>query len=160
MNLFSNFDISASAMTVQRTKLDVISTNLANIETTNTPEGGPYKKQTVIVAEKMDRGKQKSFNDFKTFLGRLKKDKFVEGEGMVPRGVEVIGVIQDETAVRLAYMPGHPHADDKGYVSFPDINIVDEMVQMIKASRMFEANLAAFNESKTIFNKSLEIGKG
>jgi len=75
------------------------------------------------------------------------------------RGVEVKKISEDSQAVRYTYMPGHPLADENGYVKFPDINIIDEMVEMIKASRVFEANLTALNEAKSVFQRSLDIGK-
>jgi len=151
VNLFSNFDTSASALTAQRTRMDVISENLANIETTSTPQGGPYRKKTAIIAEK---GKSNDFRSFRDYLKPFRKGQQFDGAG-----VEVVQVAEERNAVRVMYMPGHPQADDRGYVSFPDINIVDEMVQMIKAARVYEANLTAINEAKSIFVKSLEIGR-
>jgi flagellar basal-body rod protein FlgC len=151
MNLFSNFDISASALSAQRTKMDVISENLANIETTSTPEGGPYKKKLAIITEK---GRSSDFRSFRDFIKPFRK-----GEAFDGAGVEVAQIAEDKNAMRAVYIPGHPQADEKGYVRFPDINIVDEMVQMIKSTHIYEANLTALNEAKTIFSKSLEIGK-
>jgi flagellar basal-body rod protein FlgC len=159
MNLFANFDISASALTAQRIKMDVISSNLSNIDTTNTAMDSngaprPYRKKVVALGEKSDDPSMKSLREFKDYLAPFKKGQAFRG-----RGVEVASVLEDESAVRTAYMPGHPDADGKGYVTFPDINIIDEMVEMIKSSRIYEANLTAFNEAKSIFQKSLEIGK-
>jgi flagellar basal-body rod protein FlgC len=152
MNLFSSLDISSSALSAQRVKMDMIATNIANIETTDTPDGGPYKKRTAIIREKSE---EKGFLSFKNSLRALRRNNHYEGQG-----VEVSGVIEDENAVRLVHIPNHPRADSNGNVRFPDINIIDEMVEMIKASRLFEANLTALSEAKSVLRKSLEIGKG
>jgi len=156
MNLFSNFDISSSAMTAQRIKMDVISANIANIDTVSTEEGGPYLRKTAVIGEK-GTGKQfQSLQEFRDYLDFGMQGKTARAPG---RGAEVKDISEDRQAVRYAYMPGHPLADENGYVKFPDINIIDEMVEMIKASRVFEANLTALNEAKSVFQRSLDIGK-
>jgi len=157
MNFFSNFDISSSAMTAQRIKMDVISTNIANIDTVSTENGGPYLKKTAIIGEKGTGRDFQSLQEFRDFLDNgIPRNAIETPPG---KGAEVKKISEDRQAVRYAYKPGHPLADENGYVKFPDINIIDEMIEMIKASRVFEANLTAMNEAKSVFQRSLEIGK-
>lgn len=147
MAFFSTFDISASALTAQRLRMDVISENIANVNTTRAKDGGPYKRKTVTFEEKADATKfSSSLNDA---LSRT-----VEG-----RGVRVRQIAEDQSEGAKVYEPQHPDADEEGYVTMPNVNIVTEMVNMISASRSYEANVTALNTAKTMVSKTLEIGR-
>ncbi len=145
MGLFSSFDISASGMTAQRLRSDTISSNIANVNTTNTGDGTPYTRKIVQFSEK-------GANTFNNAL--------LTAQGYVGSGVKVSSITDDtETPSSKVYDPSHPDADDDGYVTYPNVNIVTEMTNMIDASRAYEANVTAFGASKSMALKGLEIGK-
>ncbi|ADD02501.1 flagellar basal-body rod protein FlgC [Thermoanaerobacter mathranii subsp. mathranii str. A3] len=147
MNLFSSMDISASGLTAERVRMDVISQNIANVNTTRTSQGGPYRRKLVVLKEIQP-------DSFESILDKV-KGKYSG------KGVEVVQIAEDDqTPLREVYDPGHPDADQNGYVEYPNVNIVSEMVDMISATRAYEANVTAFNASKAMFQKSLEIGRG
>lgn len=148
MRLFSAIEASASGLTVQRLRLDLIASNLANAETTRTPEGGPYVRKVAIVAP---RNPGYSFRE----LLALKWGS-LPGDGS-PVGVEVVSVARDPTPPRRVYMPGHPDADDDGYVTFPNVNVVTEMVDMMAATRAYEANVTAIEAAKAMATRALEM---
>ncbi len=150
MGLFTSFDISASGMTAQRLRTDIISENIANVNTTRTPEGGTYRRKTVYFTEKRSH----DFNNILLYtMG-------VRGAGLTGTGVRVSNVIEDyETDMNMVYDPAHPDADENGYVTYPNVNIVTEMTNLIDASRSYEANVTAFNAAKAMASKGLEIGK-
>ncbi|MCD7825344.1 MAG: flagellar basal body rod protein FlgC [Clostridiaceae bacterium] len=145
MGVFSGMDISASGMTAQRTRLDIIAENIANVNTTRDADGNVYKRKSVIFEEK-------SYSSFQeTLLGTT---------GSVSKGVKISEIIEDdETECRMVYDPSNPDADENGYVTYPNVNTVTEMTDMIDASRSYEANVTAFNASKNMQLKALEIGK-
>ena len=136
---FSVFKISASALGSQKKRIDVISANLANINTTRTAEGGPYRRRDVVFKSAEIGG----------FEERLRS----------AMGVEVTRVVKDPRPPRLVYDPGHPDADENGYVAMPNINLMKEMVNLMLASRSFEANVTAMGAAKSMFTKALEIGR-
>lgn len=140
MGIFSSIEIAASGLTAQRLRLDVIANNLANINTTRTPEGGPYRKQSVIFAPRF-----------------LVKSLFPPLT--VAEGVRVVGIKKDPSPPRMVYEPGHPDANPEGYVAYPNVNVVHEMVDMISATRAYEANVAVINAAKSMALKALEIGR-
>ncbi len=145
MGLFSSFDVSASGLTAQQYRMDVIAENIANANTTRTEDGTPYVRKMVQFEQK---GRGASFRDT---LSRAR-------EGYVGGGVKVTDVIEDqETEMIKAYDPSHPDADENGYVWYPNVNIVTEMTDLIDASRSFEANATAFNASKAMAQKGLDI---
>lgn len=145
MGLFTSFDISGSGMSAQRLRTDIISQNIANVNSTNTAEGGPYKRKTVVFAEK-------SALDFGEVL--------MSTAGTVGSGVKVTKIVEDnETPMSMVYDPAHPDADENGYVTYPNVNVVTEMTNLIDASRSYEANVTAFNASKAMASKGLEIGQ-
>lgn len=145
MGVFSGMDISATGMTAQRTRLDIISENIANVNTTRDADGNVYKRKSVIFEEKG----YPSFRE--TLLGT---------RGYVGKGVKISEFIEDdETECRMVYDPSHPDADENGYVLYPNVNTVTEMTDMIDASRAYEANVTAFNAAKNMQMKALEIGK-
>ena len=145
MGVFSGMDISASGMTAQRTRLDIISENIANVNTTRDADGNVYMRKSVIFQEK----------GVPTF------DELLLGTaGNFGRGVKITSIFEDtSTEGRMVYDPSHPDADENGYVTYPNVNTVQEMTDMIDASRAYEANVTAFNASKNMQLKALEIGK-
>jgi flagellar basal-body rod protein FlgC len=153
MGLFSTINIAASGLTVQRLRQDVIADNIANVETTRTAEGGPYKRSRVIVRDRTEQPFWKS-----PFVPQALDN----GMG---RGVQVVKIEKDTTAEpRLKFDPTHPDAIKSGpragYVELPNVNTVEEMVDLISASRSYDANVAVVNGSKAMFMKALEIGRG
>ena len=145
MSLFSSFDVSASGLTAQQYRMDVIAENIANANTTRTQDGTPYVRKMVTFEQK-GRGA--------TFRDTLSKAR----EEYVGGGVKVTNVIEDtETEMVKAYDPSHPDADENGHVWYPNVNIVTEMTDLIDASRSFEANATAFNASKSIAQRGLDI---
>ena len=152
MGLYNSINTAASGLTAQRLRLDVISDNIANANTTRTPEGGPYRRSRVIFRSRVDQPHWKS-----PFVPQA-----LETE--IGRGVRVSKVEKDfKDQPRLVYDPTHPDAikagPRAGYVEFPNVNIVNEMVDMIAASRSYEANVAVMNGSKSMFMKAMEIGR-
>ena len=144
MGLFQAIDASASGMTAERLRMDVISNNIANANTTRTAEGGPYRRQMVVFEP---RSEQASF-------GQLLSQQMDTGDG-----VRVTGITKDTTPFKLMYDPNHPDANKEGYVEMPNVTIVSEMVDMITASRAYEANVTAANAAKSMAMKALDIGK-
>lgn len=148
MGVFSSFDISASGMTAQRTRLDVISHNIANVNSTRDADGNIYKRKTVVFQEKA----YYSFDDALTNAAGM--------YGKVGNGVKISRITEDtDTEGRMVYDPSNPDADENGYVTYPNVNTVTEMTNMIDASRSYEANVTAFNAAKNMALKALEIGK-
>ncbi len=148
MGMFTSFDINASGLTAQRYRMDTIAENVANANTTRTKEGGPYVRKIVTFEEK---GKQTPFSRV--------LDGAMDG-GYSGKGVKVSGVYQDNvTEMNMVYDPSHPDADENGYVTYPNVNIITEMTNLIDATRMYEANATAFTASKSMALKGLEIGQ-
>lgn len=147
MSMFSAFDINASGMTAQRYRMDIISENVANASTTRTADGTPYRRKVVTFEEK----------DRQTSFSRVLNRQMDNYTG---KGVRVDGVYEDTwTEMTKVYDPAHPDADDDGYVWYPNVNIVTEMTNLIDASRAYEANTTAFNASKNIALKGLEMSQ-
>lgn len=147
MAIFNSFNISASGMTAQRFRTDIIAQNVANVDTTRTETGEVYRRKAVTFAEKTD-------TPFDHVLARA------QGRHITGTGVKVTRLYEDkETDMKMVYDPSHPDADENGYVTYPNVNIVTEMTNMIDATRSYEANVTAFNASKSIALKGLEIGK-
>ena len=143
MSIFGAIDASASGMTAERLRLDVISNNIANVNTTRTTEGGPYRRKFVV---------------FEPRQGDASFPRTSGGQAQL-NGVRVSGIKQDDSPLRMIYEPGHPDADADGYVKMPNINIITEMVDMMTASRAYEANVTAVNVAKSMMMKALEIGR-
>lgn len=148
MGFLESFAISASGLTAERLRMDTIANNIANVNTTKTMDGGPYQRQRVVFEP---RGEKASF------LFPAMFDKTARAEGF--KGVKVTGIIKDATPPKLIYDPAHPDANADGYVAMPNVNIVKEMVDMISATRAYEANVTAINSAKTMAAKALDIGK-
>jgi flagellar basal-body rod protein FlgC len=143
---FSGFRISGSGLSAQRTRLNTISSNIANINTTRTPQGGPYQKKSVVF---------QSIPDSKNFGEIL---SLSDPQSKIER-VQVVDIISDNKAPILKYEPNHPDANAEGYVAYPNINLMDEMTNMIQATRAYEANVSAFQAAKDMALASLEIGR-
>ena len=139
MDIFTTFEVSASALKAQRIRLNTISSNIANVETTSTPEGGPYKKKSVYF-----QTKQLSFKD--------QLDSSLQG-------VEVAKIIEDTEEPRKLYDPSHPDAAEDGYVAMPNVSVLKEMVDMTSATRSYEANTTVIKSAKRMMLKALEIGR-
>lgn len=160
--IFSSFGVSASGLSAQRRRLDVIAENLANVETTRTPEGGPYRRKRAVMQSEPARTRivrrGKSFIELmRSHFKHLKKAKFQQ-EAPVDVAPRVSAAVeQDERPFRLEYDPGHPDADEHGYVLKPNVSVVEEMVDMISATRAYQANAAALEAAKDMFNESLRI---
>ena len=148
MGMFDSFNVNASGLTAQRYRMDVISQNVANANTTRTEDGTPYVRKIVTFEEK-----QGSFGTFSSVFGSV-SDRFKS------HGVKVSGTYEDKsTEGNMVYDPAHPDADADGYVTMPNVNTVTEMTNLIDATRSFEANVTAFNATKNMALKGLEIGK-
>jgi len=148
MNLLKMFAISGAGMAAQRERMSVITGNLANTETTRTPEGGPYRRRDIIFQAVAANGE---FSDL------LSESSFDVPDGQL--SVKVAGIRQSARAPRQIFDPNHPDANADGYVSLPDINVIEEMVDLMSAVRSYEANLTAYNTTKGLVRRILEIGR-
>ena len=146
MGLFGSLDISASALSAERLRMDVTAENLANAQSTRTANGGPYRRKEVVL-EAAGGG----------FASALASARAGNPSGGPDGGVRVAGVVEDQSPNRLVYDPGHPDANAQGYVSMPNVNPVTEMVDLITASRSYEANVTAMQTSKQMFSKTLDL---
>ena len=145
MDFFTSMDISASALTAERTRMNLISSNIANANSSRTAEGGPYKRKDAVFAATPPPGSFGSALDKASRKG-------------VP-GVEVVQVIEDQNPPRMQFDPAHPDADPQGYVAMPNVNVVEEMADMIAATRAYEASVTAVQAAKSMALKTLEIGR-
>ena len=148
MSIFSAFSVNSSGLTAERYRMDIISQNVANANTTRTEDGTPYRRKIVTFQERSTDA---------TSFGTI----FKRARGMdTGNGVKATGVYEDySTDLTMVYDPSHPDADENGYVYYPNVNIVTEMTNMIDASRAYEANATAFEASKTIAQRGLTIGQ-
>ena len=150
MGFFDGYNVSTSGMSAQRTRINVVSANIANAKTTHTLEGGPYKKQQVVFQDVLlANSKKTNSNEVETTNNK--------NSDISLRGVGVKSIVQSDAKPIMRYEPAHPDADEKGYVAYPDINPVIEMVDLIEAMRSYESNVASFNTHKNIDSKTLEI---
>ncbi len=145
MSMFRSMAISSSGLAAQRLRMNLLSTNLANAQTTRTPDGGPYKRQDVVFSA-VPMG-----NDFEDFLDNTHLTKLNK--------VEVVDIHQDQKPAKRIFNPTHADADKDGYVEMPNIEVMTEMVNMITATRAYEANATALNASKEMATKAIEIGR-
>jgi flagellar basal-body rod protein FlgC len=145
MDLFTTFDIAASGLKAQRTRLNTISANIANAEPTSTPEGGPYKKKSVV---------------FQTqnlpFSRHLDASMAQQGQ---PQGVKVARIVEENDKPQRVYDPSHPDAKEDGYVELPNVSVLKETVDMMSATRSYEANTTTIKSAKRMAMKALEIGR-
>ncbi len=151
MGLFSAIDVAATGLSAQRTRLDVIANNIANVNSTRTTEGGPFQRSRVIVRPRVEAPYWRS-----PFQPR-------HLDNGVGQGVRIVRIEKDTSPPRLVFDPTHPDAiksgPREGYVEYSNVNVVNEMVDMISASRSYEANLALINGSREMFQRALEIGR-
>jgi flagellar basal-body rod protein FlgC len=146
--MYSSIEVSASGLSAERLAMDVIANNLANVNTTRTPEGGPFKRQLVVFAQKPDP--------------TAVQDVGIDGQtdpASARTGVEAVGILPAEGPDRLVYDPTHPDADANGYVHMPNIDVIKEMVDMMAASRAYEANVTAIQESRNMGNSAVSLLK-
>jgi len=136
MKLFGALDISGSALAAQRTRMDVIAENIANAETTRTPEGGPYRRKQVVLAQIVETART---------------------VGRPAGGVQVVGIVLDPLPPKQLYAPSHPDADEQGYVQMPNVDVPTEMVDMIAASRAYEANAKVLRTGREMVQDALNI---
>ena len=145
MDFFSAMNISSSALSAERTRMNLISSNLANANATRTPEGGPYKRKDAV------------------FAATPVESRFARAldgaAGKEVRQVEIQQLVEDQSPPRMQYDPGHPDANPQGYVAMPNVNVIEEMADMISASRTYEANVTAVQAAKSMALKTLEISK-
>ena len=141
MSLFGGLEISASALTAERLRLDVVAENLANAQTTRGADGQPYRRKEVVLQERPA-----------SFGASLSAAMNRSGGG-----VQVAGIAEDQTPLKRVYDPGHPDADGEGYVSMPNVDTVTEMVDLISAQRAYEANVTAMQAAKQMFSRTLEL---
>lgn len=147
MGFLSSIDISASALTAEKLRMDIISKNIAKANTTRTASGSPYRRQMVVF-----EGAESNI-PFSQYLNTASK-------ALIGNGVKVKGIVEDKSPFKSVYDPGHPDADENGYVKMPNVDVMTEMVNMITASRAYEANVTAINSAKGMALKALEIGRG
>ncbi len=145
MGIFRAIDTSATGLTAERLRIDVISNNIANVNTTRTEDGGPFRRELCV------------------FQARRPHGRWPFQERKLPRevgtGVRAVSIMKDQTPFKMVYDPNHPDADKEGYVRMPNINLVHEMVDMITATRAYEANVTSINAAKDLINSALGIGR-
>ncbi|QUH20844.1 flagellar basal body rod protein FlgC [Alkaliphilus sp. B6464] len=147
MSIFNSINISASGLTAERLRMDIVTKNIANANTTRTANGTPYRRQVAIFKSKDNN------MPFSEYLRRS------NGKASNLTGVEISSIQNDSSPYKKVYEPGHPDADESGYVLMPNVDIVTEMANMISATRAYEANVTALNGTKSMALKALEIGK-
>jgi len=153
MSIMTSLNISASGMTAQRTRMDIIAQNVANVNTTRTENGDPYRRQTVVFEERSINN-----HNFESYLTAQRVG--LSYNPQIGSGVKISAIAEDHvTSMKKVYEPGNPDADEDGYVTYPNVNTVTEMTNLIDASRSYEANVTAFNATKNMALKGLELGK-
>ncbi len=144
MDFLSAMKIGASGLTAQRQRMDAIASTLANIETTRTPEGGPYKRKDVMFTAL-------PLDEFSTQLNNAVADQ--------ARLVKVTEVVEDQSPPTMVFNPNHPDANAEGYVAMPNINLMEEMVNLMNATRSFEANIQSINAAKSMALRAIDLGQ-
>ncbi|MBP1925757.1 flagellar basal-body rod protein FlgC [Sedimentibacter acidaminivorans] len=144
MSFLQSLNISGSGLTAQKLRMDVISENIANIDSTRTETGGPYRRKMIVLS---------STGDFKKMLVKNLNSSEIN------LGVEVTDIVEDQSDFKLVYNPEHPDADENGYVSMPNVDSLKETVDMMEAYRAYQANITALNTTKQMAVKALEIGR-
>lgn len=142
MGAFTSLRISASGLSAERLRMDTIASNIANVTTTRGEDGKPYVRKIAVFQENLNEA--------------VKKGDKIEGKLL---GVKAVGIVEDKSELRRVYDPSHPDADEEGFVLMPNVNILNEMADMIAATRAYEANVNAINNEKSMFSKALEIGR-
>ena len=143
MSSFSSFNISASGLSAERLRMDTIASNIANVSTTRTADGGPYRRKVAVFQENFDNVYDAATNKY--------EEK--------PLGVRAVKIAEDQSPFQMEYDPGNPDANADGYVAIPNVNVLNEMVDMMASTREYEANVTAINDEKGMYNQALQIGK-
>lgn len=143
MSSFSSFNISASGLSTERLRMDTIASNIANVSTTRTADGGPYRRKVAVFQENFDNVYDAATNKY--------EEK--------PLGVRAVKIAEDQSPFQMEYDPGNPDANADGYVAMPNVNVLNEMVDMMASTREYEANVTAINDEKGMYNQALQIGK-
>lgn len=143
INTFNMLRISASGLSAERLRMDTIASNIANVNTTRGEDGQPYRRKVAVFQENLNKELNKETGKYDN----------------KPLGVKAVGIEEDNSPLRRVYDPSNPDADEEGYVSMPNVNILNEMADMIVATRAYEANVNAINSEKSMFLKALEIGR-
>lgn len=146
MSFFKGLTISATGLTAERLRMDLISNNVANANTTKTASGTPYRRKLAVMQEIQD-------NSFSQIMSRA------SGNSGAGSGVEIAKIVEDKSDFKRIYDPTHPDADSKGYVLMPNVNTVSEMVDLISANRAYDANVTVINSTKAMLMKALDIGR-
>ena len=146
MGIYNSIEVSASGLSAERLAMDVIANNIANVNTTRTAEGGPFKRQLVVFAQKNE-------------APAAGADPANADPSAAQAGVQAVGIVNDQSPDRLVYDPTHPDADGRGYVHMPNIDVVKEMVDMMAASRAYEANVTAIQEARAMGTATLGLLK-
>jgi flagellar basal-body rod protein FlgC len=155
MGLFDAIDVSATALSAERLRMDITAENLANAQTTRGVGGGPYRRKVVALQE---AGQSFGATLAGAMEGGVGASRLGGGpSGTRAAGVEVSGIVEDQSAPRLVYDPGHPDADPRGYVEMPNVDPIAEMVDLITASRGYEANVTAMQAAKGMFSRTLDL---
>lgn len=144
MGFYNSIEVSASGLSAERLAMDVIANNIANANTTRTPQGGAFKRQLVVFSQKQGAESADSFSPD-------------GGDKASVEGVQTLGIVDDQSPDRLVFDPGNPDADGQGYVHYPNVQVVKEMVDMMAASRAYEANVAAIQETRNMNNSALGL---
>ena len=142
-NAFSTLRISASGLAAERLRMDTIASNIANVNTTRGENGQPYRRKVAVFQENLNK-------EYNKLTGKYNNDF---------KGVKAVGIEEDNSPLKRVYDPSNPDADKEGYVNMPNVNILNEMADMIAATRSYEANVNAVNSEKSMFLKALEIGR-
>jgi len=145
MSFLDSMNVSATGLRAQKIRMNVIANNIANVDTTRTPEGGPFKRKDVVFVSS-------DSNDFNLLISNKK-------DFTLPKGVQIIDIVNDKNPTKLVYKPGHPDANAEGYVNMPNINPVVEMINMISATRAYEANLSVISSARNMVMRTLDIGR-
>ncbi len=152
MSVMSTLNVSASGMSAQRTRMDIIAQNIANVDTTRREDGTPYRRQTVAFAERSNEN-----SNFNKIL--VSKQTGISAKRDIGNGVKITGIVEDHvTSMKKVYDPAHPDADEDGYVTYPNVDTVTEMTNLIDANRSYEANITAFNATKNMLLRAMDIG--
>ena len=152
MSLMSSLNISASGMSAQRTRMDIIAQNVANVNTTRDENGEAYRRRTVVFEERSNANK-----NFDSYL--TAQQTGLSYDRRLGTGVKIYSIVEDHVnSMKKVYDPSHPDADEEGYVTYPNVNTVTEMTNLIDANRSYEANITAFNATKNMALKGLELG--
>ncbi len=161
MSFLNNFDISGYGLSAQRFRINLVSSNIANANTTRTAEGGPYRRREAIFqATDFDKSLNKAMEKDYNFLEYENPldDPFLQRDGKPAiMSVKIAKVVRDDSDFKLKYDPTHPDADAKGYVAYPNINPVVEMADLVEATRAYQANVAAFQSAKSIAGYAIEL---